>query len=34
MVQVWLGQCLRECRQAGQLEPVIAHKPDANFVLT
>ncbi len=25
-VLVWLGQWLRDCRQAGQLEPVIAHK--------
>jgi putative membrane protein len=26
LILVWLGQWLRECRQAQQLEPVIAHK--------
>lgn len=29
MVLVWLGQWLRDCRQAGQLEPVIAHKMES-----
>jgi putative membrane protein len=31
LVLLWLGQWLRDCRQAQQLEPVIAHKMESSL---
>ncbi|MDD2843465.1 MAG: bestrophin family ion channel [Rhodoferax sp.] len=31
LVLLWLGQWLRDCRQAGALEPILAHKMEASL---